>query len=104
MVNSDAKLSKNIHKSLSWACRQDQKSELVIEAIQRDALTIYVTFKTENRSIKSNLTNYVLTKTVAEELNELYGSDLQDGHIGFGSTSQVSVQYSAGSTLGHLLD
>jgi hypothetical protein len=94
---------KNVKSAVAFTMQKDNKKDLVVEVYLRNDLTIYVKFLTTNKDIQSKLTNYVLKKSIAEELNEKFGSDFDEGIIQVGGPDGVSVQYTAASTLGTLL-
>lgn len=95
--------SKNVKTAVAFTTNKSNKKDLEIEVYLRNDLTIYVKFLTTNKDIQGKLTNYVLKKSIAEELNEKFGSDFDEGIIQLGGPDGVSVQYTAASTLGTLL-
>lgn len=96
--------SKNVRDIVAFATSKKNKKDLVVEVYLRDDLTIYVKFLTTNKDIQDKLTNYVLKKSIAEELNEKFGSDFGEGIIQMGGPDGVSVQYTAATTVGTLLN
>jgi hypothetical protein len=102
--NAHEQAGKNVKVAVAFAYNKTNNKELDIVVNLRNELTIYVQFLTTNKNIQSNLTNYVLKKTVADELNEKFGSDFDEGFISSGGPEGVSVQYTARTTLGKLLN
>jgi intein-encoded DNA endonuclease-like protein len=95
---------KNVKSVIVFVHNKTNKKELDVVVNLRNERTIYVQFLTTNKDIQNKLTNYVLKKTVADELNEKFGSDFDEGIITSGGPDGVSVQYTARTTLGSLLD
>lgn len=105
-----ASMSDSLHKQASENVKSvvefvadDNKKDLEIKVYLRNDLTIYVKFITANKNIQNKLTNFVLKKSIVDELNEKFGSDLGEGIIQVGGGPDgVSVQYTAATTLGEL--
>lgn len=96
--------SKNVRDVVAFATSKKNKKDLVVEVYLRNDRTIYVKFLTTNKDIQSKLVGYVLRTNIPEELNAKFGSDLGEGIIEMGGPDGVSVQYTATTTLGSLLD
>ena len=102
--DTQTKMSRTASDNIKVALAHFVKTENInVEAYVRDPLNVYVRYSTTDRSAQSKMTPRVMTKNMSDKLNELYGSDFDEGTIYSGGPTGIAIQYSARTTTGSLL-